>query len=327
MTQSLFNYQTVQYLIIDDEYQNQRIDNFLFSRLKKIPKAMLYKLIRKGEIRVNKKRVKPEYKLQKNDMLRVAPIRLDNMPIINKPDIEKTTHQYQWIENAIIYEDKYLIVVNKPANIAVHGGSGISLGIIEILRIVRQKEKFLELVHRIDKSTSGLLLIAKKRAVLIHIQAQFKHKSIKKSYLTLVEGQWDKKIKKVNQPLLKYASQLNEKKVKVHSEGKTASTYFTVVDVYDGASLLIAQPITGRTHQIRVHALHENHAILGDNKYGSKEQLLFCKKIGLQRLFLHAEKLTLQHPISEKNMTFEASLPSELKKTLIKLKKISSTDQ
>jgi len=275
------------------ELAGQRIDNFLITYLKGVPKTLIYRILRKGEVRVNKGRIKPEYKLQAGDIVRVPPVRV---PERDEP-VPVAQGLLQRLEAAIVHEDKGLIVLNKPAGIAVHGGSGLSFGVIEAFRQLRPDAKELELVHRLDRDTSGLLMIAKKRSMLRHLHEQLRGDGVDKRYMALVRGNWPTAQKQVRAPLLKSNLRSGERMVEVNEEGKEALTLFKVLRRFgDFATMVEARPITGRTHQIRVHALHAGHCIAGDPKYGDEDFSREIRDLGGKRLFLHAYALTVPLP-------------------------------
>jgi 23S rRNA pseudouridine955/2504/2580 synthase len=275
------------------ELAGQRIDNFLITYLKGVPKTLIYRILRKGEVRVNKGRIKPEYKLQAGDIVRVPPVRV---PERDEP-VPVAQGLLQRLEAAIVHEDKGLIVLNKPAGIAVHGGSGLSFGVIEAFRQLRPDAKELELVHRLDRDTSGLLMIAKKRSMLRHLHEQLRGDGVDKRYMALVRGNWPTAQKQVRAPLLKSNLRSGERMVEVNDEGKEALTLFKVLRRFgDFATMVEARPITGRTHQIRVHALHAGHCIAGDPKYGDEDFSREIRDLGGKRLFLHAYALTVPLP-------------------------------
>lgn len=303
----------VQYVAITSDYDGQRIDNFLRTRLKGVPKSMIYRILRKGEIRVNKKRVRPEYKLCAGDELRIPPVRVSQQ---EQPAISAKLDKVAALASAILYEDEAILVLNKPAGTAVHGGSGLSFGVIEGLRVLRPEARFLELVHRLDRDTSGLLLVAKKRSALRNLHEQLRDKQMQKVYLALVAGNWPSQTKVVQAPLLKNILQSGERIVKVSAEGKASETRYKVEKRYQFATLVKASPVTGRTHQIRVHSLHAGHPIAFDNRYGDPQ---FDKRIaasGLQRLFLHALSLNFTHPITGEKMQISAPLDQQLQQCL-----------
>lgn len=270
----------VQILEVAPELAGQRIDNFLRNQLKGVPKTLIYRILRKGEVRVNKGRIKPEYKLQAGDLVRVPPLRLaerDEPEPLAQGLLER-------LDKAIVYEDKALIVLNKPAGIAVHGGSGLSYGVIEALRQLRPDAKELELVHRLDRDTSGLLMVAKKRSMLRHLHQALRGDGVDKRYMALVRGRWETSKKQVNAPLLKNTLRSGERMVEVTEDGKEALTLFHVLRRFgEFATLVEAKPVTGRTHQIRVHARHAGHSIAGDSKYGDEEFTREIRELGGKR--------------------------------------------
>jgi 23S rRNA pseudouridine955/2504/2580 synthase len=308
----------VQFVTISEDYQGQRIDNFLRTRLKGVPKSMIYRIIRKGEVRVNKKRIKPEYKLQPEDIVRVPPVRVSETEGISP---SANLDSVKALESNVIYEDQYLIVINKPSGMAVHGGSGLSFGLIEGLRAIRPDSKFLELVHRLDRDTSGCLLVAKKRSTLKALHEQLRLKTMHKDYQALVAGSWQRSTKVVNAPLLKNTVSSGERIVRVDEEGKQSQTRFKILQRYEHCTLIQASPITGRTHQIRVHALHAGHPIACDDKYGDKAFTQHMNGLGLKRLFLHAVRLKFYNPGTEETQEVEAPLDGALVRALEKLKK------
>lgn len=257
----------VSFVTVTEDQQGQRIDNFLVTHLKGVPKSAIYKILRKGEVRVNKKRVKPVYKLQIDDLIRIPPIKVAE----REEFVPKNLDKISALEDAILFEDQYLIVINKPSGMAVHGGSGLSYGLIEALRVLRPQEKNLELVHRLDRDTSGCLLISKKRSILKGLHEQLREKTMEKNYWALVVGEWAAKIKNVTEPLRKNTLQSGERVVRVDEEqGKASHTRFRVLERFDGCTLVQASPVTGRTHQIRVHTQCKGHPIACDDKYGDQ---------------------------------------------------------
>ncbi|VXC39040.1 23S rRNA pseudouridylate synthase [Pseudomonas sp. 8AS] len=283
----------VQLIEVAPDLAGQRIDNFLLARLKGVPKTLIYRILRKGEVRVNKGRIKPEYKLQAGDVVRVPPLRL---PERDEP-VPLAQSLLERLEAAIVYEDKALIVLNKPAGIAVHGGSGLNYGVIEAFRQLRPDAKDIELVHRLDRDTSGLLMIAKKRSMLRHLHEALRGDGVDKRYMALVRGNWPTAKKKISAPLLKSNLRSGERMVEVNPEGKEALTVFRVLRRFgEFATLVEASPITGRTHQIRVHAKHAGHSIAGDSKYGDDDFTREIRELGGKRLFLHAYALKISLP-------------------------------
>lgn len=312
--------QQVRLVTIDEDNVGQRIDNFLLSKLKGVPKSMIYRIVRKGEVRVNKKRIKPEYKLAEGDQVRIPPVRVseENYRTAPSANLERVSR----LEDRILFEDKHILVLNKPAGIAVHGGSGVDYGVIEALRSLRPQQKFLELVHRLDKDTSGVLLVAKKRSALKHLHDQLRHKQMQKDYQALVRGEWQKHNKVVKAPLLKLTLKSGERIVRVNTEGKASETRFKILQRYDGATLVQASPVTGRTHQIRVHCQYAGHPIACDEKYSEQKFDDSMRALGLNRLFLHAAQLKFTHPETETEMTVKAPLDPVLLKLLDKLTRV-----
>ncbi len=315
MTNTPSQASSVQMLEVSPEFAGQRIDNFLRNQLKGVPKTLIYRILRKGEVRVNKGRIKPEYKLQAGDLVRVPPLRLaerDEPAPLAQGLLER-------LEAAIVYEDKALIVLNKPAGIAVHGGSGLSYGVIEALRQLRSDTKELELVHRLDRDTSGLLMVAKKRSMLRHLHQELRGDGVDKRYMALVRGRWETGKKQVSAPLLKNTLRSGERMVEVTDEGKEALTLFRVLRRFgDFATLVEARPVTGRTHQIRVHARHAGHAIAGDSKYGDEDFSREIRELGGKRLFLHAYGLKVPLPDGGE-LNLEAPVDEVWSQTLGKL--------
>lgn len=309
----------VQLVTIDEDHLDQRIDNFLLTKLKGVPKSMIYRIVRKGEVRVNKKRIKPEYKLQIDDVVRIPPVRVAEKDERKAPSAKLT--KVAQLEERIIHEDKHLIVLNKPAGIAVHGGSGVDFGVIEGMRALRPQQKFLELVHRLDKDTSGVLLIAKKRSALKHLHDQLRYKKMQKDYQALVRGEWQANVKAVKAPLLKLTLKSGERIVRVNGEGKPSETRYKILQKFERVTLVQASPVTGRTHQIRVHCQHAGHPIACDDKYSEMNFDNSMRELGLNRLFLHAAQLRFIHPENDEVMTVQAPLDPVLKQTLAKLAK------
>ncbi len=312
----------VQLLTIDDDHQGQRIDNYLFTQIKGVPKSRIYRILRKGEVRINKKRVKAEYKLQSGDILRLPPIRV--APKNEDIQLEKFDRVKQ-LEEAIIHETKQFILLNKPSGMAVHGGSGLSFGVIEALRSLRPKEKFLELVHRLDRDTSGCLLIAKRRSYLTYFHEQLRSKDMKKEYLALVQGSWNNDKNRITAPLKKNQLKSGERFVSVDDDGKPSETRFKCLKRLGRVSLVKAMPLTGRTHQIRVHALEAGCPLIGDAKYqpdvSSNADL---KKLGLKTFLLHAQKLSFKIPEDETVYTFEAPIPDLMNQAIEYFQKLEN---
>ena len=307
---------------VDEASDGQRIDNFLAKTLKGVPKSHIYRILRSGEVRVNKGRIDASYKLILGDIVRVPPIRVatHEKEITNAPATAV-------LEKHIIFEDDALLVIDKPAGFAVHGGSGISRGVIEQLRMERPKAKFLELVHRLDRETSGVLMLAKKRAALVALHEMIRNNQTDKRYLMLVAGEWTEKKKRVTLDLQKYVLPNGERRVNVvtdkskdkYDEAQVSETIFYLKQNYVGFSLLEAQLITGRTHQLRVQLAHLGFPIVGDDKYGDFANNKLLQKKGLKRMFLHSAETKLRHPTSGENLKLIAPLPAELQKFVEKL--------
>ena len=306
----------VQFKEITDAHEGQRLDNFLINLLKGVPKSHIYRIIRKGEVRINKGRCDAKRKLLIGDIVRIPPIRVaEEKQLISAPAYLTTS-----LTRDILFEDDAILVINKPSGFAVHGGSGISSGVIEALRELRPDSRFLELVHRLDRDTSGCLIIAKKRSALRTLHEYFRGDGVKKNYLALLDGRWEKQKLTVDQPLLKNISQGGERMVKISSSGKPSKTLFRRLAIYHDTTLVEASPYTGRTHQIRVHAAWLGHAIIGDERYGENEINKKFRQRGYKRLFLHAHKLQFAHPVSGEVLKLVAPLPDDLQALLDKEK-------
>ncbi len=306
----------VRFYTAESEDSGQRIDNFLLKTLKGVPKSMIYRLLRKGEIRVNKKRTKPDYKLVDQDLIRVAPIRISEQPAPVSTKLNIVAN----LESQILYEDEILIILNKPSGMAVHGGSGVNFGVIEALRALRPQAKMLELVHRLDRDTSGCLVVAKKRSALRHLHEQLRSKKVQKFYHALVKGRWSPKLTRINEALKKNDLKSGERVVIVDNiNGKESETRFKVIQHYHNATLVRAFPVTGRTHQIRVHCQVKGHPIACDPKYGHQDFDEQMRSIGLKRLFLHAASIEFTHPRTEQRLKIEAPLEASLQKVLKRL--------
>lgn len=311
---------------IDEDSAGQRVDNFLIRHLKGVPKTHIYRMIRSGEVRVNKGRVGADTRLKAGDSLRVPPVRISER-VAEKAQAmaQGTLRGVPARDFAVLLEDDCLLVINKPAGVAVHGGSGVSFGVIEQLRMARPQARFLELVHRLDRETSGILLVAKKRSALKNLQDQFRERQTGKTYLAMVRGAWPAKLKVLDKPLHKYLldskdNQAGERRVKVvardDADGMPSVTLVKVREQLPEGSLLEVTIKTGRTHQIRVHLASEGYPILGDDKYGdfdlNKKLASAGAKPGLKRMFLHAWRLQFNHPASGERLEILAELPPEL---------------
>jgi len=308
---------SVNFVEIDESSEAQRIDNFLLRLLKGVPKSHVYRILRGGEVRVNKKRVDQTYRLKLGDLLRIPPIR-----VAEKHEIEEA--RIPAVEFPIIYEDDALLAVNKPAGVAVHGGSGVSFGVIEQMRRARPQAKFLELVHRLDRETSGVLLLAKKRSALTAMHEIMREGNSDKRYFTLVLGQWKNAKQHVKLPLHKFDTPQGEKRVMVREDGQASHTVFTLQKSWPDYSLLEAQLKTGRTHQIRVHLAHLGFPIAGDDKYGDFARNKALMKQGLKRMFLHAHSIAFAHPLTGEPMQLNAPLPKELESFIARLDAVAA---
>jgi 23S rRNA pseudouridine955/2504/2580 synthase len=297
-------------LEVGEESAGQRIDNFLLRLAKGVPKSHIYRILRSGEVRVNKGRISAEYRVREGDVVRVPPIRVAEKaaaPAVPPRDF------------TLAYEDEALIVIDKPAGVAVHGGSGVSFGVIEQLRRARPQAKLLELAHRLDRETSGLLLVAKKRSALTRLHDMFRDGSIAKRYLALVRGRWMNPTQHVRLPLHKYLTEEGERRVAVSREGKEAHSIVRLIARWQNFSLVEVELKTGRTHQIRVHLAHLGFPLAGDDKYGDFPLNKDLQKAGLKRMFLHAARLKLAHPLTGEPLELEAPLPQDLRDFLKRL--------
>ena len=302
-------------ITVGEESAGQRIDNFLFRVLKGVPKSHVYRILRSGEVRLNKGRVAADARIAPGDVVRIPPLRTRNAATK-----ERAPGAARPFKVPILVEDDVLIALNKPAGLAVHGGSGIALGLIEQLRAARPNAPFLELVHRLDRDTSGVLVVAKRRSALTNLHAQFRDGLVDKRYLVLVRGPWRDEKRVVSAPLHRFSTKEGERRVRVETTGRASTTIFRTLRVWPGhtppLALLEAQLKTGRTHQIRVHLAHIGHPLAGDEKYGDFAWNGELAKSGLKRMFLHAHRLTLKHPQRGKEMTVEAEVPKELQRYL-----------
>lgn len=293
----------------------QRLDNFLMARLRGIPKGKIYRIVRKGEVRVNKGRVKPDTRLQAGDEVRIPPVIKPERPTSSIPG----ERVQAVMENAVVFENDELLVVNKPSGIAVHGGSGLSFGLIEVLRAARPEARFLELVHRLDRDTSGLVMVAKKRSALKFLQDELRRREVRKHYHALVSGHWPGEVSEVSEPLLRYEMPNGERRVRVDEEGKPSLTRYRVLDAWSGYSLVEASPVTGRTHQIRVHCASAGHPIAGDDKYMDAASQRAFRSVGGNRLMLHARSLEVRLPVSEQWHRLEAPYDDAFAAVLVHL--------
>lgn len=312
----------VNHIRVQEHESAQRLDNYLIKILKGVPKSHIHRIIRAGEVRVNKGRAKPETRIQTGDLIRIPPVRVAERAA--KSNLQPVPARHF----EIVFEDDALLVVNKPSGVAVHGGSGVSFGVIEQLRRVRPEAKYLELVHRLDKDTSGLLMVAKKRSALVKLHEMLRNDHPKKIYWAVGVGAWQPALRHVRLPLVKYTGAAGEKMVRVGSaeDGQSAHTVFRVLDTFSGErphsvgvsalSLVEATLKTGRTHQIRVHMQASGCPIAGDERYGDYQANRRLQKLGLKRMFLHAYSLELDHPLTGEKLVLQAALPDDLQRFL-----------
>ncbi|TXI20157.1 MAG: RluA family pseudouridine synthase [Nitrosomonas sp.] len=321
---------SVKKLCIEAKDENQRIDNFLFKHYRSIPKSHIYRLVRSGQVRINGKRTAVHYHLQLGDVVRIPPIKVTEKDAMRPIAIGPSN----FFSINIVFEDEALLVIDKPCGMAVHGGSGISFGVIEQLRAQNPSWKFLELVHRLDRETSGVLLLAKKRSALVELHRQIRENSVKKHYLVMVEGKWHNTVQNVKLSLNKFITATGERRVQISNNACNkpmhAHTVFKLQKSWKNFSLLEAELKTGRTHQIRVHLAHLGYPIIGDSKYGNfkinKQLAKATNEYHLSRMFLHAHSLQFNHPISKEVMAVQAHLPSDLQEFIDKLDNSNLTE-
>ena len=299
---------------IQPDGAGQRIDNFLLGALKGVPKSCVYRILRRGEVRVNRGRIRQHYRLRNGDRVRIPPLRTGPSAPVRKAG----PRLLGMLEQSIVHEDDRLMVLDKPAGIAVHGGSGQRLGVIEALRGVRPRLRFLDLVHRLDRETSGLLLVAKRRSTLAELHRAFREGRVEKRYWVLVKGRLDRP-RRVDTPLLRGVLRSGERVVKASEDGSPSRTDFFPIAWGPRCSLLEARPRTGRTHQIRVHAAESGHPVGGDPRYGDREFNRDLQRIGLRRMFLHAHALRVREQGGDRSLDLATPLPPELRHTLVAL--------
>lgn len=305
ISQAVLTPQQVQYYVVDEEAVGQRIDNLLLRLMKNVPKSHIYRIVRSGEVRINKGRIGADYKLTLGDVIRIPPVRFAE---------KEVPRHVPPVEFPIVFEDAHLLVVNKPAGTAVHGGSGVSFGVIEQLRAARPQAKFLELVHRLDRETSGILLLAKKRSALTAVHELMRANHVQKRYFALVHGYWQNQRQHVRLPLHKFTTAEGDRRVVVRDDGQAAHTIFNQIEVFRNTpwgdfTLLEADLQTGRTHQIRVHLSHFGFPIVGDEKYGDFALNKTLVKQGSGRMFLHAHHVEFEHPDSKELLVLDVPLP------------------
>ncbi|HEX7605997.1 MAG TPA: RluA family pseudouridine synthase [Usitatibacter sp.] len=301
----------MRWIEVTEDDAGQRIDNYLLARLKGVPKSRIYRILRSGEVRINSKRVGPEQKVLAGDRIRIPPVR-----VAERDEDVAAPH----FKMPVLFEDEALMAIDKPPGIAVHGGSGVAHGVIESLRSMRPQARFLELVHRLDRETSGVLLIAKKRSALTVLHEMMRSRDMDKRYLAGVSGRFRNERQRVRVSLAKHVNSAGEKRVSVSEGGQEAETVLRLVERGPEFSLLEAELLTGRTHQIRVHLAHLGHPVLGDDKYGNFELNKRLRKEGLKRMFLHAAKLSFAHPVTGEPLELSSPLPADLEKFRSRIK-------
>lgn len=308
----------VTYRVIGDDDEGVRLDNYLARILKGVPRSVIYRILRRGEVRVNKGRAQPSYRLSPGDEVRIPPLEVrEDLPAVPSSNLRVVKN----LEGQIIYESDTVLVLNKPSGIAAHGGSGIEFGLIEALRALRPQNRFLELAHRLDKETSGCLVVAKRRSALRNLHEQFRQRTVKKRYLALVEGRWERKVNLIEAPLKRRVLRSGERRVGVDfKEGQPSATAFEVEEYLEGATLLSALPHTGRTHQIRVHCAYAGHPVGNDAKYGSEAFNSRLQALGLRRMFLHAHKISFDDPSGGGTIRLEAPPDRDLLSIIEKLR-------
>ena len=305
----------VSFKTISADDEGQRLDNYLARTLRGVPRSLLYRILRRGEVRVNKARVSPSYKLKAGDEVRVPPVKVTEAKVTVP---SSNLHLVQDLKQRILFENNEIIVVDKPAGLAAHGGSGIEFGLIEALRALRPEQSFLELAHRLDRETSGCLIVAKRRSALRNLHEQFRQRVVKKRYLTLVPGKWDRRQKLIEAPLIRNELKSGERMVMVNfKDGAPSATGFDVVEELNDATLLAAMPHTGRTHQIRVHMAEIGHPVVGDMTYSNGKN-----PFNVQGQMLHAKKIEFLHPTTKEKMIIEAPIPDYFKQVIETLDKM-----
>lgn len=312
----------VRFVDIKADEAGQRLDNFLIRHLKGVPRSRIYRLLRRGEVRINKGRARPDYRLQTGDRVRIPPVRrAAAVPAVGRGE------DLSWLEAQILYEDGELLALDKPAGLAVHGGSGVRLGLIEALRRLRSGHRFLELVHRLDKQTSGVLLVAKRRSALVALHGQLRRGEVTKHYTALLQGRLSRrKSLEIDVPLARISRPSGDRVVRTAADGRPARSRFRVLRLFDTATLAEIRLHTGRTHQARVHAAYAGHPIAGDDKYGDRGFNAAMAALGLKRMFLHASRLEFKHPSREDTLRLEAPLPPELEELCKRLTQAQAQD-
>ncbi len=307
----------VRYLEVGERHVGQRLDNYLFRILKGVPKSRVYRILRRGEVRVNRARVRPDYRLQPGDVVRLPPVR---QPAEIAP-APRESHAYAWLAEHMLYEDEHLLAVDKPSGLAVHGGTQVAIGLIEALRQLRPHAPMLELVHRLDRETSGCLLVAKNRRTLTALHRAWQEGEVEKYYVALVKGAWSRRgARQITAPLEKGRPAAGgRRRMRVAPTGKIATSEFTPRHVFGSTTLVEIRLLTGRMHQARVHAAHAGHPIAGDDQYGDRAFNRALRALGLKRLFLHAARLEFRHPVSGSKIRLKSPLPADLQAVLERL--------
>jgi 23S rRNA pseudouridine955/2504/2580 synthase len=316
----------VEHVTVDADHAGQRLDNFLLTALKGVPRTHVYRLLRKGEVRVNKGRARPDYRLEAGDVVRLPPVRRGESAGRELAARAVAGGKFDWLDERVLFEDEHLLVLDKPAGLAVHGGSGVSVGLIEALRQLRPQNPFLELAHRLDRETSGCLMIAKSRKALVRLHALLRDGGLDKYYLALVAGPWRGGARTVEAALEKQRPG-GQRHVTVGEEGKESASRFRPVEKFRDQTLVEIHLLTGRMHQARVHAAHIGHPIAGDDKYGARDFNHGMKALGLTRLFLHAARLEFRHPLTGQSLRVTAPLPGELDRVLANLRAVTARTQ
>lgn len=306
----------VKFVEASSEDAGQRLDNFLLRVLKGVPKTLIYRIIRKGEVRVNKGRAQASQRLEAGDLIRIPPVKVAS----KGEEIIPPEQQISKIEKLILFEDKDLLVVNKPAGMAVHGGSGVDWGLVELVRQARPLARRIELAHRLDRDTSGVIILAKKVSVLRSLHDQFRANQVLRKYKALLVGAWPENLYKVDLPLRRFNLESGERRVEVHSSGKPSESRFKLLEKFTQASLVEVQLITGRTHQIRVHSQANSHPIVGDDKYGKPKDNQVFKELGIDFLALHSYQVGFKHPVSDEWIEIEAPFFTGFEQAINKLR-------
>jgi len=302
-------------MTVDAGHAGQRLDNFLLGVLKGVPRTHVYRLLRKGEVRVNKGRSRPDYRLEEGDIVRIPPVRQGSGAGREVTTRAVASGKFDWLEGRVLFEDEHLLVLDKPAGLAVHGGSGVSVGLIEALRALRPQNPYLELAHRLDRETSGCLIVAKSRRALLGVHEMLREGGLDKYYTALVSGPWSGGLRTVD-AALETQRPGGQRHVAVEETGKESASEFRPVERFREFALVEVHLLTGRMHQARVHAAHIEHPIVGDEKYGNRDLNARGRALGLNRLFLHAHRIEFRHPLNGQKMKITAPLPEELERAL-----------